>query len=681
MKLKHFSIFFSIFLFVLYSCNRNKEIKINDYHLIDSIKYYNNKINFTNLDSKKKIFIEKTERINKNIKNDSIRLKNYDTIAFNFFNIGDFVKYKHITKLNLEESLNTKDTLRIIKSYINFGNYYLRRYVHDSAYYCYDKAQLFYIKKNQFENTNELAINKATIQYFKSDYLGCETSILKSLSYLKKQNNTQNLNAAYTLIGLSKIELGEYNEAKESLNLALELSKKINDNKGAYGLALNNLGFLFFKQNEFQDAIKFYEMAIKDEGLKKYNYHTYLLSEQYLLISKFKLKKEDDFEKKILILISKIKEYNITSVQSKVFLSELYKYNKNFSKAKNYAIDAYETSIKEKAYRDKLLALKQLSDVFPEKAKFYSDEYVKLKDSIADVDKKTSNTFARIEYRVDELNEKNVELEQRNKNLILYSLLIGLFGVLFYFYTWRQAKKREMILIQANNEANEKAYQLMLNEQQQLEEVKEQEQKRISRDIHDAVLGRLFGIRMNLDFLNTKNDNDIIDKRKSYILELQEVENNLRQISHQLSDEKKEIMNNFKIMLDKLVIQQENLQLSEINYKILTEIPWEKITDEQKINLYRIIQESFQNINKYAKAKMINFELSFEKPFFQISIKDDGIGFNTKKKSKGIGLNNMKERAKLIGASFEIVSNINEGTQTTILLNLEITKTKKNEIT
>ena len=135
----------------------------------------------------------------------------------------------------------------------------------------------------------------------------------------------------------------------------------------------------------------------------------------------------------------------------------------------------------------------------------------------------------------------------------------------------------------------------------------------------------------------------------------------------------KAIMSNFKMMFDKLVIQQENLQISEINYKILNEIPWGKITDEQKINLYRIIQESFQNINKYANAKNVNFELSYDEPFFKISIKDDGVGFNTKKKSKGIGLKNMKERAALIGATYQIESKINEGTQTTIILNLETT--------
>jgi signal transduction histidine kinase len=62
-----------------------------------------------------------------------------------------------------------------------------------------------------------------------------------------------------------------------------------------------------------------------------------------------------------------------------------------------------------------------------------------------------------------------------------------------------------------------------------------------------------------------------------------------------------------------------------------------------KINLYRILQESLQNCNKYANATLVELK---EKRFDVLSIRDNGVGFNIKSKRKG--LQNMISRTKVV---------------------------------
>ena len=91
-------------------------------------------------------------------------------------------------------------------------------------------------------------------------------------------------------------------------------------------------------------------------------------------------------------------------------------------------------------------------------------------------------------------------------------------------------------------------------------------------------------------------------------------------------------------------------------------IKWEQLTNAVKINLYRIIQESLQNSNKYAGAQSIFLELKKLDNNLVLTITDNGIGFNTKNKLKGIGIKNMISRTNECKGIFEVISAKGEGT-------------------
>lgn len=672
MKFISKEIFLILILSFFQSCKNEKKIN----HIYnDSIVFYNKEIKTSNYpDSIKKILTDKVLRLNYFNKNDSIRIKNNDTIAYNYYKLNYSNDYKKVAKQNLIESIKIKDTARIIKSTINYGHFFLRNSIQDSAYFYFDKAQKLYVLNNQIFESNELAVEKASIQYYNGDYLGSETTILKSLSFLKKINDKLKLNVAYSIVGLCKLEIKEYEDAIYYLELALKLANTINDEDISKGIALNNLGLVHFKKKDYKKAIENYEKAINIKDFKKNNLQIYTYAKQNLVLSRFYNGGENNVEDEFKEIITNYNKLNLSLALPKIQLSEYCLNQNEIKKSRDYAIEAYNISTKKNAFRDKLIALKQLTNVFPENATFYSNEYIKLSDSIAAVDKKTQNTFARIEYRVDELNSENLLLAERNKKIIYYSVIGLLVLSMFYFYRWQKQKQKELLLIQEQQKANEEVYRLMINQQSKMDKVKAKEQKRISRELHDGILGKLFGARMNLDYLNSNESEEIKQNKKIYIQEIIDVEKQIRQISHELNDEKRAIINNYQLMIDRLVEKKENLLGIKIDYSCDTKIPWEKLNAEEKINLYRIFQESFHNINKYANAKNIIFSIQYDDKQIVVQIIDNGDGFDLKRAAKGIGIKNMRERAKLIKALYTIESEINKGTKTQIILEINPNK-------
>ena len=96
------------------------------------------------------------------------------------------------------------------------------------------------------------------------------------------------------------------------------------------------------------------------------------------------------------------------------------------------------------------------------------------------------------------------------------------------------------------------------------------------------------------------------------------------------------------------------------------------ISSTIKTFILRIIQEFMQNSLKHANCKNISINFQYEESGIRINVMDDGIGFDKsgyeQKGGEGIGLTNMKKRAELIGADFDLNSELNKGTYLTIFI-------------
>jgi PAS domain S-box-containing protein len=90
------------------------------------------------------------------------------------------------------------------------------------------------------------------------------------------------------------------------------------------------------------------------------------------------------------------------------------------------------------------------------------------------------------------------------------------------------------------------------------------------------------------------------------------------------------------------------------------------------LHLFRIVQESVNNIEKYAKAKLVKLQIRFQGDSVVLRIQDDGQGFDAKelklgrKPRHGLGFTNMRERARSLGGSCEVTSVCGRGTTITV---------------
>lgn len=94
--------------------------------------------------------------------------------------------------------------------------------------------------------------------------------------------------------------------------------------------------------------------------------------------------------------------------------------------------------------------------------------------------------------------------------------------------------------------------------------------------------------------------------------------------------------------------------------------PFPIAENDEEVILLRILQEFLSNTMKHAEATEIKVKFQYDKNTLNISVKDNGKGFEMGE-MKGTGLLNMSNRAKLIGADFALESKINQGTQLNLI--------------
>jgi signal transduction histidine kinase len=304
-----------------------------------------------------------------------------------------------------------------------------------------------------------------------------------------------------------------------------------------------------------------------------------------------------------------------------------------------------------------LKALKLLSKNDLNNKTQYTDLYIKLKDSLQNVERITRNKFARIAYETDQVEEKNEILTQRNTYLIMGSgIIILALGSFFVIYRLK-SKNKELLHIKEQQESNEKIYQLMLNQQSQNEAARNEERNRIAMELHDGIINSIFTTRFNLIQLDPNQS----DKKELLVKELEIAENEIRRVSHDLQQNLLFEDKNLPDIISNLVKSQQNEANTLFDLSIDKFIDWSTISSANKIHIYRIIQEGLQNINKYANAEKGMIFILKTRDKTTIRIWDNGNGFNPEKVKQGIGLKNIKQRTKSLNGVLKITSD-NTGT-------------------
>ncbi|CAD0003134.1 ATP-binding protein [Flavobacterium salmonis] len=597
---------------------------------------------------------------------DSLKRVNLFKVANRYFNMRDWNNYNKTVKIVLEKAQKAKDSVSMSKAYIYLGDYYSSQTSSDSAFAFYYKAEKLYLATDDFYNLAKTRLSKALLQYNEGDFYGSEKAIFNALRVVKGKNNNDILYEAYNLLGILYNELGEYEKAIEFHNKAIASidDKIIPVEFQSKATSLNNIGFVYQNLSDYKKANFYFQEGLKEKNLFNQKPELYAILLDNLAYSQFKLNETSQlpnlFYKALKIRDSLQLTAGITA--SKMHLSEYFASVRDTAKALHYSNQALIVSRRTKNFRNVLVALKQLSLIQPEKASKFSEDYIKLNDSLQKAERKMGDKFTRIEYETNEIKSENSSLEIQNRTLVYVFSFFLLIVLFFYIYKTQQARNRELLFKQQQQIANEDIYNLMISQQNAIETMRIREKKKVAQELHDGVLGRMFGVRISLDSLDKLDEETAADKRKKYLLELKEIEQDIREISHDLNKEKSGLINNFVAILEKLFQNQINTFSAKLIYNIDSNIKWDLVSNVVKINLYRIIQEALQNANKYAEAKTITVEFKSEINYLVLSISDDGVGFNTHKTKKGIGLQNIVQRTAECNGNVDIHSAKSEGT-------------------
>ncbi|HEX4957699.1 MAG TPA: sensor histidine kinase [Lacibacter sp.] len=195
-------------------------------------------------------------------------------------------------------------------------------------------------------------------------------------------------------------------------------------------------------------------------------------------------------------------------------------------------------------------------------------------------------------------------------------------------------------------------------------EIQEQTLKNISQEIHDNVGQVLTLAKLNLTTL-MMNDTHVPDQVKASQQLIAKAINDLRSLSHSLNTEYVQNMGLVRSVEYELEMLQKT---GSIKTSFHLEGTIHRMDAQKELIIFRIIQEAIHNIIKHAEASSIHVTVSFTATEMQVSVADNGKGFDlsplndNKNHQFGLGLRNMHNRATLIGAKFNLTSELHKGT-------------------
>lgn len=204
----------------------------------------------------------------------------------------------------------------------------------------------------------------------------------------------------------------------------------------------------------------------------------------------------------------------------------------------------------------------------------------------------------------------------------------------------------------------------------QLIDAQERERQRIAAELHDSLGQTLSTIKLRVESCLSQGS------RRLSGHERQAIDTTLERIGEAVDEVRRIAMDLRPVMLDDLGVVAtlqwfcREFQNVHPGVKVIQRFGVDEhaIPQRRKVAIYRIVQEAFNNAAKHAQASNLVVVLSNAETGIELSIKDDGCGFDVTRSASGewdapgFGLRSMRERAELTDGAFCLVSNPGEGT-------------------
>jgi signal transduction histidine kinase len=559
-----------------------------------------------------------------------------------------------------------------------------------------DAAKMGQAKNNQGNVWIELGRYDSTILLYK-----------EALQIRQDAKDSFGIAMSYNNLGYIYKEVGNYDKAMENMLVANKYFEQLG-NKEAVGNTLNNIGQVYLKKKDivqaityFRNGVALYE-SIGDERNVAISYHSignamgangmYDSAKYYWKIAETKYILQKDERNLALINADLAESYNRekkweeavpyfqkaiflnTSIGNKRSLAGIYiAYASNMiaqkklanalllldsakiwlivSNQKNHWRDYYKTQAELfEALGNATLALQSL-----QKYVLYSDSVlneINIK-AIADMGIKYET-----EKKEQEIVLQKAQVAKKNTIIAAISGIAGLIILLGYSYYRRYRLKKEKEMQKEVMHQQDMAARSVL-------QAEENERIRIAAELHDGVGQLMSAARMNLDAVVRELHHlptEKLEKLERVVNLVDEGCKEVRAVSHSMMPNallKKGLASALQDFIQKIDQQVIKIQLHMEGLQV-------RLSPEIESVLYRVIQECVNNVIKHSGANKLDIAVIYEKGSVDVSIEDNGKGFNVHEVSEGIGLKNIKARIQFLKGSLDIESSPGRGTFTGI---------------
>ncbi len=222
-------------------------------------------------------------------------------------------------------------------------------------------------------------------------------------------------------------------------------------------------------------------------------------------------------------------------------------------------------------------------------------------------------------------------------------------------------------------EMRQRAYRDAASTLRQMNELLEQETKRIAHSVHDEAGQLLVAAHLAIADVMRESSGPGREKLTQINSLLEQVGNNLRQLSHELRP----------TVLDDLglVPAVRNLAASlstrgKVPIRVEASLR-RRLPSPTEVSLYRAIQEALANVTKHARARNVRIHIGMQGQKVLCTVKDDGVGFDpavvlSKNGKKGLGLTGIQERLNGMGGTLQVRSRLGQGSTLRFIVPLEV---------
>ncbi len=201
----------------------------------------------------------------------------------------------------------------------------------------------------------------------------------------------------------------------------------------------------------------------------------------------------------------------------------------------------------------------------------------------------------------------------------------------------------------------------------------QEERNRLARDLHDAVKQQIFAIQTNAATAEARFDTDPPGARDALA--------RIRQSAREAVAEMQALLDQLRAaplgttgLVEAIRQQCEALGFrtgADVEVEVGEMPPQDAFEPGALQAIFRIAQEALANVGRHARARHVRVALGATPGGFELTVRDDGRGFDEDRRAGGMGVQNMQARAGEIGGSVEVRSTNGAGTLVTLSIPLE----------